>query len=151
MDAQAIAAPLLLTVKVALCATLAAVGAGVGLAWVVARRRFPGREVLDALLTLPLVLPPTVLGYYLLVLVGRRSAPGRWLEELFGFSFVFHWQGAVLAAAVVSVPIVFKAARAAFEGVSPDHEMAARTLPWSASSCASRSRWPGAASSPAQR
>ena len=87
----------------------------------------PGRAW-TPLCTLPLVLPPTVLGYYLIVLIGRQGWLGRWLQETWGISLIFTWQGAVLAAAVVSLPLVFKSARAAFEEVDPDLENAARTL-----------------------
>lgn len=120
--------PLRLTLQVAGLATLAALALGVALAWLLARYKFPGRDLLDAVCTLPLVLPPTVLGYYLLVLVGRRGALGAWLQETFGVSLIFTWQGAVLAAAVVSFPLVFKSARAALESVDRDLEDAARTL-----------------------
>ena len=89
---------------------------------------FPGRDIVDALLLLPMVLPPTVLGYYLLVAFGRNSALGHWLERTLGIELIFTWQGAVLAAAVVAFPLVFKAARAAFEGVDRDVENAGRTL-----------------------
>ena len=101
---------------------------GVSLAFLVARSRFWGREGLDALCTLPLVLPPTVLGYYLIVLIGRQGWLGRWLQETWGISLIFTWQGAALAAAVVSLPLIFKSARAAFEEVDPNLENAARTL-----------------------
>lgn len=121
-------APLLLTLKVAGLATLAAFLAGVALAFCIARFRFRGREWLDALLTLPLVLPPTVLGYYLIVLIGRNGFIGRWLYEALGITLMFTWQGAVLASTVVSFPLVYKAARSAFEGVDPNLEKAARTL-----------------------
>ncbi|MDR0770470.1 MAG: molybdate ABC transporter permease subunit [Burkholderiales bacterium] len=117
-----------LTLKVASLATLYALLLGVTLAWVFARFRFIGRDVLDAVLTLPMVLPPTVLGYYLLVLFGRRGALGPWLEENFGIQLVFTWQGAVVAAAIVAFPLVFKSARAAFEDVEKNMEQAARTL-----------------------
>lgn len=128
MDATAVLTPLGLTLKVATLATLAAFVAGVGSGYAVARLRFPGRETLDAVLTLPMVLPPTVLGYYLLVLVGRNGPIGAWLESSFGVTLIFTWQGAVIAAAVVCFPLVFKAARAAFEGVERDLENAARTV-----------------------
>jgi molybdate transport system permease protein len=90
--------------------------------------RFPGKEWLDAILTLPLVLPPTVLGYYLIVLVGRRGWLGQFLWESFGISLMFTWQGAVIASAVVSFPLIFKSARASFESVDHNLEKAARTL-----------------------
>lgn len=120
--------PLWLTLKVALLATLLAGAAGIGLGWWMARRRFPGHSTLDALLLLPMVLPPTVLGYYLIVLVGRNGLIGRWLEQWFGFTLLFTWQGAVLAAAVVSLPLIYKAARAAFEETDGRFAQAARTL-----------------------
>ena len=120
--------PLLLTLKVAGFATLAAFLIGVAFAFLLARVRFPGREWADALLTLPLVMPPTVLGYYLIVVFGRKGWIGQWLYEAFGVTLMFTWQGAVLASTVVSLPLVFKAARTAFEGVDPNLERAARTL-----------------------
>jgi len=113
---------------VASLATLGALFLGVLAAWGLTRGRFPGRDLLDALCTLPLVLPPTVLGYYLIVLVGRRGLLGAWLHETFGVSLMFTWQGAVLAAVVVAFPLVFKSARAALEGVPRTVENAARTL-----------------------
>jgi molybdate transport system permease protein len=120
--------PLMLSLKVAGWATLFAGLTGLAAAYAVARCRFPGRELLDALMTLPMVMPPTVLGYYLLVLIGRRGVFGEWLDREFGISLVFTWQGAVIAAAVVAFPLVYKAARAAFESVEPQYEQAARVL-----------------------
>lgn len=119
---------LALSLKVAAAATLLAGVLGVAFGYLLARARFRGRDVLDAVLTLPLVLPPTVLGYYLLVLLGRQGALGGWLESSFGIRLVFTWQGAVIAAALVAFPLVFKAARAAFEAVDPQLEAAARVL-----------------------
>jgi len=128
MVSGSILTPLWLTLKVAGTSTLTAFVVGVPLAFVVARKRFWGRELVDSLATLPLVLPPTVLGYYLIVLVGRQGWLGRWLEDTLGINLIFTWQGAVLAAAVVSLPLVFKSARAAFEDVNLDLENVARTL-----------------------
>jgi molybdate transport system permease protein len=108
--------PLLLTLKVAGWATLLATVAGSAAAYCLSRWRWPGRDLLDAILTLPLVLPPTVLGYYLLVLLGRRGPVGAWLDSV-GIQLVFTWQGAVIASTVVAFPLVMKSARAAFEGV----------------------------------
>ena len=88
----------------------------------------PGKNLLEAFLTLPMVLPPTVLGYYLIVVLGRNGLLGKWLNETLGISLMFTWQGAVLAAAVVSFPLVFKSARASFEEVETTLEDAARTL-----------------------
>jgi molybdate transport system permease protein len=120
--------PLLLTLKIAGWATLLALVMGVLAGYALARSRFPGRETLDAVLTLPMVLPPTVLGYYLLVLVGRKGVLGHWLDETFGITLIFTWQGAVIAASIVAFPLVFKAARAAFESVDGNLEKAARSL-----------------------
>lgn len=120
--------PLALSLKVAGWATALVLIAGVAVAWLVARRRFWGREVFDALMTLPMVMPPTVLGYYLIVLLGRRGWIGRWLHEQFDVVLMFTWQGAVIAAAVVAFPLVYKAARAAFEEVPRQAENAARVL-----------------------
>ncbi|MDQ7835639.1 MAG: molybdate ABC transporter permease subunit [Humidesulfovibrio sp.] len=120
--------PLALTLKVALTATAGACALGVGAGFALSRRGLPGRELLDAICALPLVLPPTVIGYYLLVLFGRRGWLGQWLQESFGVSLVFTWQGAALAACVVAFPLVCKAARTAFEGVDENLEHAARSL-----------------------
>lgn len=117
-----------LSLKVALWATLIDLVLGVGFGYLLARGRFPGRDVLDALLTLPMVMPPTVLGYYLLVLVGRNGPIGHWLQQHFGINLIFTWQGAVIAAAVVAFPLVLKGARSAFEAVDLQLEQAARVL-----------------------
>lgn len=118
----------LLSLKVAGIATLLNLFLGVAVGYLLARTRFPGRDLLDTVLTLPMVMPPTVLGYYLLVLMGRRSWLGAWLQDHFGFSFIFTWQGAVVAASIVAFPLVFKPARAAFEAVDGQLEQAARVL-----------------------
>jgi len=120
--------PLKLTLKVSLTATAGACAAGVAAGYALSRKGLPGREILDAICTLPLVLPPTVMGYYLLVIFGRRGVVGQWLLERFGVTLVFTWQGAALAASVVAFPLVCKAARTAFEGVDQGLENAARTL-----------------------
>jgi molybdate transport system permease protein len=120
--------PLLLSLKVAGCATALNLVLGVAAGYLLARRSFVGRELLDALLTLPMVLPPTVLGYYLLVLIGKRGWLGAWLYETWGINLIFTWQGAVIAAALVAFPLVLKSARSAFEGVDPQLEKAARVL-----------------------
>ena len=120
--------PLALSLKVAGWATLIDLLLGVGTAYAMVRWRFAGRALLDAILTLPMVLPPTVLGYYLLVVVGKRGWLGGWLYEHLGISLIFTWQGAVLAASVVAFPLVLKAARTALEGVDPRLENAARVL-----------------------
>ena len=126
MDAVWVA--LSLSLKVAGWATALNIILGISVGFFLARSRFPGRDLLDTLLTLPMVMPPTVLGYYLLVLVGRRSAFGAWLYDTFGINLIFTWQGAVIAATVVAFPLVFKPARAAFEAVDCQLEQAARVL-----------------------
>ena len=117
---------LLLSLKVAGLATAIDLVLGVAMGWLLARRRFPGREFLDTVLTLPMVLPPTVLGYYLLVLIGRCGWLGGWLHDTFGINLIFTWQGAVIAASVVAFPLVFKPARAAFEAVDGQLEQTAK-------------------------
>jgi molybdate transport system permease protein len=122
-----LAAPVMLTLRVAGLATFFSFFTGVGAAWFVARGPFRGRGIIDALCALPLVLPPTVLGYYLILLVGRRGLMGPWLAEA-GINLMFSWQGAVVAATVVVFPLIYKAARAALESVDHSLERAARTL-----------------------
>jgi molybdate transport system permease protein len=119
---------LALTLKVAGWATALNLVLGVGAGYAFSRWRFPGRDVLDAVLTLPMVMPPTVLGYYLLVVIGSQGVVGAWLLQNFGIRLIFTWQAAVIAATIVAFPLVFKAARAAFENVDPQWEDAARTL-----------------------
>ncbi len=120
--------PLSLSLQVATWATLLNAVFGIAVAWALARLRFPGRDLLDALLTLPMVLPPTVLGYYLLVLIGRNGPIGAFLHEHFGITLIFTFTGAVIAATVVAFPLVMKSARAAFETIDPQFERAARVL-----------------------
>lgn len=127
MDAT-VGVALWLSLKVAGLATLLNIVLGTAAGFALARWRFAGRDVLDTVLTLPMVMPPTVLGYYLLVLLGRNGPIGGWLQNTFGINLIFTWQGAVIAAMVVTFPLVFKPARAAFEGVSPQLEQAARVL-----------------------
>jgi molybdate transport system permease protein len=120
--------PLWLSLRVAAISTALAVAIGLWLAWTLANRTFRGKEVLDAAITLPLVLPPTVLGYYLLVLLGRASPVGHLYEWLFGGPLVFTWQAAVVASLLHSTPLLVKSARAAFESVDRSYERAARNL-----------------------
>ena len=119
---------LALTLKVAGWATAINLVLGVAVGWLLARRQFIGREFVDAVLTLPLVLPPTVMGYYLLVVVGKRGWLGHWLQQTFGINLIFTWQGAVIAATIVAFPLILKSARTAFESVDPQLENAARVL-----------------------
>jgi molybdate transport system permease protein len=120
--------PLWLTLKVALLATLIAGLAGIALAWWLSRSQFRGKSIVDSILVLPMVLPPTVIGYYLIVLIGRNGVLGRHLHDWLGINLMFTWQGAVIAASVVSLPLVYKGARAAFEEVDGRFAHAARTL-----------------------
>ncbi len=120
--------PLYLTIKVSFTATIFTVASGMGLAWLMAKKEFPGKNILDTLVMQPLVIPPTVLGYYLLSVFGASSAFGRFLENSLGIRIVFTWKGAVIASIISSLPLFVKPARAAFEGVSEDLENAARLL-----------------------
>ena len=95
---------LLLSLKVSFWASGLNLVLGVAVGWLLARCRFPGRNLLDVVLTLPMVMPPTVMGYYLLVLFGRNGVLGQLLQEYFGISLIFTWQGAVLAATAVTFP-----------------------------------------------
>jgi molybdate transport system permease protein len=121
-------APLLLSLRVAAIATVLSVTIGVALGALLAWKRTPGRDLLDGFLSAPLVLPPTVLGYYVLTTLGKHSAIGRAWQWVFGSSIVFTVTGAVVAATIGSTPIVIMAARAALEGVDPTLPAAARTL-----------------------
>src|ERR1051325_708454 len=120
--------PLWLSLRVAIVSTAIAVAAGLWIAYTLANRDFRVKEALDAAVTLPLVLPPTVLGYYLLVLVGRASPLGRLWEAVFGSPLVFTWKAAVVAALLHSLPLLVKSARAALESVDRSYERAARNL-----------------------
>jgi molybdate transport system permease protein len=120
--------PLWLSLRVAAVATLVSLALGLWIAYLLANHRFRGKEVLDALVTLPLVLPPTVLGYYLLVVLGRSSPVGHVYEWAFGGPLVFTWQAAVVASTLHAIPLLVKSARAAFETVDRSYEKAARNL-----------------------
>ncbi len=120
--------PLWLSLRVAGLATLLSLALSLWLAYLLTNREFAGKDLLDAAATLPLVLPPTVLGYYLLVVIGRESALGRFYEWVTGSPLVFTWQAAVVAALFHSTPLLVKFSRAALESVDRDCERAARTL-----------------------
>ncbi|MFM8751131.1 molybdate ABC transporter permease subunit [Rhabdaerophilum sp.] len=121
-------AALKLSLKVATVATLASLPAGVAVAYLLARGRFPGRSALDALVHLPLILPPVVTGYLLLLAFGRKGPVGAWLEAHFGLVFSFRWTGAALAAAVMGFPLMVRAIRLSIEAVDRRLEQAAGTL-----------------------
>ncbi|HVS53640.1 MAG TPA: molybdate ABC transporter permease subunit [Opitutaceae bacterium] len=121
------------TIGVATASTLAILPVGVALAWLLARRDWPGKSIVETLVALPLVIPPVATGLILLKLLGRRGLVGGWLERTFGWEIVFTWRGVVVATAVMSFPLLVRTARVAFEGVSPRLEQVARTLgagPW---------------------
>jgi molybdate transport system permease protein len=121
------------TVGVAALSTLAILPFGVALAWLLARRDWPGKSLVETFVALPLVIPPVATGLILLKLLGRRGPLGAWLESTFGWEIVFTWRGVVVATAVMSFPLLVRTARVAFEGVSPRLEHVARTLgagPW---------------------
>lgn len=120
--------PLFLTIKVSFTATVFTAALGIVLAWLMAKREFFGKDFLDVVIMQPLVIPPTVLGYYLLSVFGAGSPLGRFLEHTLGVSIVFTWKGAVIAALVSSLPLFVKPARAALEGVGEELEDAARLL-----------------------
>jgi molybdate transport system permease protein len=121
------ATPVWLSIQVSLTATMLTLGLGVPLAWLLARKATMLRDVLGSLVVAPLVLPPTVLGYYLLTLIGAGGPVGRLLERA-GIDLAFTWRAAVLAAALGSIPLLIKTAQAGFENVDARLEQAARTL-----------------------
>ena len=120
--------PLWLSLRVAIVSTALAFAGGLWLAYLLANREFRGKDVLDAAVTLPLVLPPTVLGYYLLVLIGRMTFLGRIWESVTGSPLVFTWKAAVVAALLHALPLLVKSTRAALESVDRNYERAARNL-----------------------
>ena len=117
-----------LSLRVAFWSVACSLPAGVLVAWLLARRRFPGKALLDGLVHLPLVVPPVVVGYGLLVLFGRRGPIGGWLYDTFGITLIFTWKGAALAAAVMAFPLMVRAMRLSLEAVDQRLEAAARTL-----------------------
>ena len=121
-------AALLLSLKVSSVAVLFSLPFGIACAWILARCEFPGKSLFDSLIHLPLVLPPVVIGYILLISMGRQGSIGAVLYDWFGWSFSFSWRGAALAAAIVSFPLMVRAIRLSFESVDIRLEQAARTL-----------------------
>ena len=117
-----------LSLRVAGWAVLVSLPLGIAVAWLLARHRFPGHALLNGLVHLPLVLPPVVVGFVLLLLLGRQGPLGAWLDDWFGIALVFTWQGAAVASAVVSFPLMVRAIRLSIEGMDRRLETAARTL-----------------------
>jgi len=121
------------TLGIATVSTMMILPFGVALAWLLARRNWPGKSLVETLVALPLVIPPVATGLVLLKLLGRRGVIGGWLEKFFGWEVVFTWRGVVIATAVMSFPLLVRTARVAFENVNPRLEQVARTLgarPW---------------------
>lgn len=116
------------SLKVASLATLIGLPLALAMAWVLARKSFPGKIIVDGLVHLPLVLPPVAVGYGLLLLLGRGGPVGGWLYDTFGLSVAFTWWGAALAAAIMGFPLMVRALRLSFEGLDPRLEETARTL-----------------------
>ncbi|UYO51540.1 molybdate ABC transporter permease subunit [Rhodopseudomonas palustris] len=124
----ALIAPALLSVKIAAATLVLHIVLGTLLGWALAQRSWPGRTVLDAVMTIPLVFPPIALGFFLLLLLGRRSPVGQWLDASFGFSFVFSVEGVLLASVIAGLPLVVKPIEAAIASVSRNLGEASRTL-----------------------
>jgi molybdate transport system permease protein len=119
---------LLLSLRVGLVSVIFSLPVGLAVAWLLARRDFTGKTLLNGLIHLPLVLPPVVVGFALLVLFGRNGAIGAWLYQVFGITFAFDWKGAALASAVMAFPLMVRAMRLSLENVDRRLEAAARTL-----------------------
>ncbi|KAB7897877.1 molybdate ABC transporter permease subunit [Rouxiella sp. S1S-2] len=117
-----------LSIKIASLAVVISLPLGILMAWILVRCRFPGKSLLDSVIHLPLVLPPVVIGYLLLVVMGRRGIIGEWLYDWFGFSVSFSWKGAVLASAVMAFPLMVRAIRQSLEAIDTRLEQAAKTL-----------------------
>ena len=119
---------ILLSLKIGSVAVIASLPFGIWIAWILARKEFRGKTILDSIINLPLVLPPVVIGYLLLITMGRNGYVGKWLDQVFGLSFSFNWKGAALASAVVSFPLLVRAIRISFESIDHNLEFAARSL-----------------------
>lgn len=119
---------ILLSLRISVWAVALSLPLGIATAWVLARLDFPGKTLLDTLVHVPLVVPPVVVGYLLLVLLGRNGIVGGWLLETLGITVAFSWQGAAVAAAVMSFPLMVRAIRLSIEAIDPRLEQAARTL-----------------------
>jgi molybdate transport system permease protein len=117
-----------LSLRVSVLAVAVSLPAGIGAAWILSRCRFPGKGLLDGFIHLPLVLPPVVTGYLLLVLLGRKGIIGGFLYNTFGITLAFTWKGAAVAAAVMAFPLLVRAVRLSADAVDPGLEDAARTL-----------------------
>ncbi|GGZ90499.1 molybdate ABC transporter permease subunit [Ignatzschineria ureiclastica] len=119
---------IVLSLKIGAVAIIFSLPFGILCAWVLARKNFRGKTILDSVINLPLVLPPVVIGYLLLITMGRNGYLGKWIDQIFGISFSFNWKGAALASAVVSFPLLVRAIRISFESIDQNLEFAARSL-----------------------
>ncbi len=119
---------ILLSLKIGGVAVAASLPLGIFFAWILARKEFFGKTLLDSVINLPLVLPPVVIGYLLLLSMGKNGYIGKWIDQIFGISFSFNWKGAALASAVVSFPLLVRAIRISFESIDQNLEFAARSL-----------------------
>lgn len=117
-----------LSLKIATIAILFALPVAIFIAWILSRKQFWGKQLLNGIVHLPLVLPPVVIGYLLLIMMAKRGAIGQYLWEWFSFSFSFSWRGAVLASAVMAFPLMVRSIKQAFDAIDPKLEQAARTL-----------------------
>ena len=120
--------PIFLSLRITSIATVFSFFLGVFLADILNKRKSPGKNFWETLITLPMILPPSVTGYFLLILLGKRGAIGSALIDLFGFKIIFTWYAAVIAASIVSLPLMYQNVKAAFLNVDPSYERAARTL-----------------------
>lgn len=120
--------PILLSLRIAAIATVFSFFLGILFAYILNKKQIPGKNIWETLLTLPMILPPSVTGYFLLVLFGKRSVIGSFLLDTFGVKIIFTWYAAVIAACIVSLPLMYQNVKAAFISVDPAYERAARTL-----------------------
>ena len=120
--------PVLLSLKIAFIATLFSAILGVLFAYGINKTNIPGKNIWETIITLPMILPPSVTGYYLLLLLGKRGFVGRFMIEVFGFKIIFTWVAAVIAACIVSLPLMYQNVKAAFISTNPIYENAAKTL-----------------------
>lgn len=121
-------APVLLSIRVAIIATVFAFILGVFFAYILTKKKIPGKSIWETILILPMVLPPSIVGYLLLRLFGKRGPIGAFLLDTFGIQVVFTWIACVIAACVVALPLMYQGAKAAFESVDETYELAAQTL-----------------------
>lgn len=120
--------PILISLKVASVATVITAIVGMALGLLFVRKKFPGKDILEVIITLPMVMPPSITGYILLLIIGRKGFVGKILQDVFGINLIFTWQAACIAAAVVSLPLMYQSCKSAFMAVDKTYENAARTL-----------------------